>query len=152
MSTSHKAIALARELADTLKKRLSTLAFSEGFDTDGAPLIIIGDGVAGDANAVIKVNTINWPLAKDVLGLNQTVFTPHVIQVATEANPAGGAGADPLSPQQLLSIWGDVLLKGTRAEWYQSTSGVAPTASTYGTPSNLKASYDNLYYPMTSSS
>lgn len=153
MANSYKAIGMARSLNDVLSKRLPTLNVRESFDTDGNPLILVGAGTAGQANAVIKVKAISWPLAKDILGLDSTVYVPHVVQLCTEANFAGTTDnvADTLNPQQLLDILTEVTKLGSKVEWYQTASGTAPTAAGI-TGSNLKASIDpNLYWPMIAS-
>lgn len=142
-STSYKAAALSHDLADKLKSRLSgALALVESVDTDGNPLITIGPGGAGNANALIKTLPVSWPLAKDVLGLSALQYTPHVMQLGTEADPTAGAGADPLSAAQLMLIQGEMMQHGTRIEWYQSAAGTAPTASILGDATKLKASFE----------
>lgn len=145
---SYKAQALAHEIADKLKIRLSALTLVEGFDTNGNPTITIGAGSPGGKNFFVRVQPISWPLSLNVLGLASEVFTPHVIQFATEANPAGGAGADILTPAELLPFLGETLVRGTKVEWYTSTNGTAPVVGTL-VAGNLQASYEaSLYFPM----
>jgi len=152
MSTTYKAQALAHELADRLRARgFTALGVVESFDTDQSPLIIIGAGANGGRNAVIKVGPVVWPLAQDILGLTAPQYTPHVLQLVTEANPAGGAGADPLTPADLLGIMGQSVLMGCQTEWYQSASGTAPTAAAI-IAGNLKATFaPDVYHAMVSS-
>lgn len=151
MATTHKAISMARDLADALRKRLPSKTVTESFDTDGSPLIAIDDGspATGEENVLLKVRPLDWPLAKDVLGLAQTVFTPHVIQMATEAEADADASVIILSRQTLLHVLGEVLGKGCKVEWYESANTVVPVAGTF-IAGNLKASYDSLYWPMVS--
>lgn len=163
MANSYKALAIAHELADKLKARLpSTQIVTESFDTDNNPLVSISDGspAAGEANFVIKVAAVDWLLAQDVLGLAQNVFSPHVIALATEADPAGGAGADPTTRAQLLPVLAQCLAMGCETRWYESTNGVAPSAGTitaggaagaaFG-PTNLKATYaPDVYHALIS--
>jgi hypothetical protein len=147
-----KAIALAHELADKLKVVFAGKTVAESYDTDGNPLISVNDGspAAGEANLVIKVAPISWPLAKDVIGQSANIYSPSVIQLVTEANPTGGAGADILTAQQLLWALGLIVLRGTAVEWYQSANGVAPTAAAI-IAGNLKATWQpDLYFGMTS--
>lgn len=154
MATTQKAISLARDLAEEIQKRLPTMTVATSFDSDGNPLVSVDDGspASGEASALIKVRPIDWPLAKDALGLASQVYTPHVIQLATEANYAATTDnvADNLTRAQLLAILGPCLQKGCRVEWYEETYGTPPAASTI-TGSKLKASYENLYYPMVQS-
>lgn len=159
MANSYKALAIAHELADKLKAR-QALAVVESFDTDNNPLITLGAGSPGGANFVIKVAAVDWPLGQDVLGLAQNVFSPHVIAVASEADPAGGAGADPTTRAQLLPVIGQCMAMGCETRWYESASGVAPSAGTItagatGTqafgPTNLKATYaPDVYHALIS--
>jgi hypothetical protein len=158
VANSYKALAIAAELADKLKTRLpATQLVTQSFDTDGNPLISINDGTAAtlEANFVIKIAAVDWPLALDVLGLAQTVFTPHVIAIATEADTTAGAAADPMTRAQLLPVIGQALAMGCETRWYESAVGAVPTAATitagaatgaaFGT-TNLKATYQPDHY------
>lgn len=152
MATSAKASKMSAELADRLKIRpgLSALTVRESVDTDGNPLILVGAGSAGGENAVVKTKPVVWSLATDVLGLAANIYTPHVMQVVTEANPTGGSGADPLSAADLLSLIAQCSAMGCIVEWYQSAAGVAPTAAAIIT-ANLKATYyPDARYPLIS--
>lgn len=152
MANSFKALEIARQLQSKLFQRLGSSVHDMSFDTDGNPLILIDDGspAAGEKNWVIKVRPIDWPLAKDVLGNSALMFTPHVVQFVTEANPTGGAGADVLAPADMLPVMGEILLVGAQVEWYQSANGVAPTAAAI-ISGNLKASfYPDIYNKLTS--
>jgi hypothetical protein len=156
VANSYKAQAIAHELADKLKTR-QALPVTESFDTDGNPLISLGDGASGDANFVIKVAAVDWPLPQDILGLAQNVYTPHTIAVATEADYAGTVDniADPTTRAQLLPVIGQCLAMGCETRWYESAAGTAPTAGTitagassgaaFGT-THLKATYAPDHY------
>lgn len=150
---SFKAQELAEALVDELKKR-STLALLQGVDSNGDPTIRLGDGVAGHKNFFIRVKAVSDTLSKDALGLTQTVFTPHVIQFATEENYAGVNDniADILVPAELLPVIGLIVLKGAAVEWYTSANGVAPVVGTL-VVANLKASFSpDLYWGILSQS
>jgi hypothetical protein len=151
MATTKKALAMAEELVSELKQRQSALAVAMSFDTDGNPLVKLGSGTAGQKNALIKIMPIDWPLAKDILGLASPVYTPHKVMVAFEANPAGGAGADVNDWPTLLVALGSALAKGARVEVYESANGDSPDADDL-IAANLKASFDpSVQYPMVSS-
>lgn len=151
-TNSYKATPVLREIRDELTKRLPTLAVTDGFDSaDNYPYFSLGSGVAGTANVIVKLSAVTWPLAKDIFGNVANVYTPLKAQIITEANPAGGAGADPDTSAVILATLGTVLARGSRTEWWQSASGVAPALTTLNTASNLKASYDSLYFPLTGS-
>lgn len=150
MATTKKALAMANEMAAELKQRQSTLAVAESFDSDQNPLVKVGTGTAGQKNALIKVMPIDWPLGKDILGLAQTVYTPHKVLVGFEANPAGGAGADINDWATLLVVLGVALSRGARVEVYESANGDSPDADDF-ISANLKAAYEpSMQYGMLS--
>lgn len=149
MATSKKALEMAAELLNELALRLPALAPVQTFDTDGSPLIQVGTGVAGSKGGMLKIMPQPWTLATDILGLTSAIYTPSVIRVGFEANPAGGAGADINDWPTLSAIVGAVALRGTRVEVYQSTAGVAPTAATLADATKLVATFEpSLQYPM----
>jgi hypothetical protein len=154
MATTKKALALADELASELKQRQTALAVAQSFDTDGNPLIQVGAGTAGAKGGLVKIKPIDWPLAKDILGLQAEVYTPHVIQLGVEANPAGGAGADVNDRVTELLLLATLVTRGTRVEVYETASGTAPAANATNTfaAGNFKAAYDaSVQFPMISS-
>jgi hypothetical protein len=152
MANDYKSQAISNQLADLFKQRLNgSLALVQSNDTDLNPLISIGPGTNGGANAIVKVIPQNWPLAQDVLGLSANIYGPHTVQLVTEADPAGGAGADPLTPAQLLLVIGQIVLMGCLVEWYQSASGTAPSAAAI-IAGNLKGTFvPDVQYQMISS-
>jgi hypothetical protein len=153
MAVDYKSVALSAEMADELKMRLSPLAVVEGFSTGLDPMLTIGAGVAGGRNAIVITKPIDWPLAKDVLGLTARVYNPHVIQLISEANYAGATDsvADTLSPADILTIQAVITKRGCKVEWYQSAAGVAPTGAA-AIAGNLKATFEaDLYWNINSS-
>lgn len=144
---NYKSLAIARELADELSKR-TTLAVTQGVDSNGNPTIRVGTGVIGAPGGFYIVKPLDWPNVTNVIGQVQPVYTPDMIQLCTEANPAGGAGADINSPAQLLLLLAPALRRGCVFEWYNSANGVAPSAAGItGTPA---ATFDDLYWPIVS--
>lgn len=147
-----KALEMAHEIADKLKLRFSTKTVTEGFDTDGLPTITVNDGspATTEMNIFVKVNLQSWPLAKDILGNAANIYAPLTVQLVTEA-PAAGSGAGVyLTVQNVLDIVGELILRGSRVEWYQSANGVVPVAASI-TAGNLKGSFQpDLYNPLTS--
>lgn len=151
---SFKAREIAAELADELKIRMSALALSQTNDANGDPVITLGAGVALGRNAVIRVKAIEWALAKDSLGLPATIYTPHVIQIASEANYAATSDnvADTLTTADLLALLATCSKRGTRVEWWQEATGTPPAVTTFDTASKLKATYEaELYWGMKAS-
>jgi hypothetical protein len=148
---SAKANKLALELGDRLKKRLpSTFVFTEAFDTNGdATLSITADSTPAttEQNIFIRVKAIAWALTKNVLGLDQEVFTPSVVQLAIEA---GDDATDQfLADTTLLYVLGEVMTLGTRVELWKETNGTVPAVTTFNTANKQKAVYEaSLYFPM----
>lgn len=149
MATTKKALAMAEELVSELKQRQSALAVVMSFDTDGNPLVKIGSGAVGAKGGLVKIMPIDWPLAKDILGLASQVYTPHKILLAVEANEAAAvAEADVNDWQTKLTMLGALLARGTRLEVYESANGTGPTVGTM-IPGNLKGAYDpSAQYPL----
>ena len=148
ITVTQKALDIAADLASDWKLRLSALALAQSSDTDGCPVITLGTNVAGSDGAVIKVLPLVTFLL-DALGNAQPVYSPHKIQIVTEADPTGGSGADPVTANTLMQVFGETLRKGTIVEWYQSANGTAPSVSAI-TAGNLKSTFSNLYNPTTS--
>lgn len=130
---SYKAEAIAHESAANLKLRVS-LTITEG--TQGTdPTLLIGAAAAGSTGAFVKIIASPTPLAFDILGLATVVPSPCVTQIAFEANPAGGAGADVNTYATILPILGEFVSRGTRVEIYLSANGTAPSnAAITGVP------------------
>jgi hypothetical protein len=157
MATTYKAQAIAHQLADWLKARLNGTPANlvEGFSSaDQNPYILINDGSPAtlEANFVIKVMPIAWPTAQDILGLAQIQYTPHVIQLVTEADTTAGAAADPFTRAQLMNVLGQIQQMGTQVEWYETAAGTVPTLTLLenGT-ATLKSTWNpDLYRPLIS--
>lgn len=146
---SFKAQPIAHKLADILKARGYTL--TESFDTDGYPLVSVGPGTNGGKNAIFKVLPTGWPLQTDVLGNTANSYGPHSVLIATEADSAGTGIAAASGWQFLADMLFQGMLTGCHIDIYQSANGTAPTASTFSTASNLKASFDpDIYHALIS--
>lgn len=153
-STSYKAKQIADELAADYRVTLSSLTLVQSFDSSGNPTIALGAGVAGGANAFIVVKPIDWALAKDIFGNSALQFSPHVIQLCTEANYAATTDnvADTLTAAQIAHLVFPIARVATQFEWYQTATGTAPTVSGI-TAANLKVTKDNdLYWNVQASS
>ncbi len=152
--TSKKAISLAEEIKSILRIRLPTETISEGFDTDFAPWFRIGSADEGEDGILIKVRPIEWPLARDVLGLESTIFTPHVIQCAVEED-GGGLAFTTGNLSFYLTILGELLYRGTKVEIFaaEAEQGAKPgLAAIDDDKENLIASYEaDVQYPMMAS-
>ena len=149
MSTTTKSLATARELLDLLEKEVATTlpVQVETFDTDGNPVITLSADAtpaAGEKVIVLRVMPISWT-ATDIIGHTSQIYTPHKIQICTEANKADGGGDDILTPVELLPVLAEVCRRGMIVEWYQSANGAVP-ATTEITASNLKKGWHELYW------
>lgn len=153
MATTKKALALADEFISEWKQR-SSVAIALTYDTDSSPLVHIGAGTNGAAGALLKFQPLDWPLAKDILGLAAEVYTPHVIKVNVEANYAGSDnGVADINTWALnLLILSMVAVRGTRVELYVSTNGTAPNATDIADATKLVGSFQpNAQFGMVSS-
>lgn len=150
MATTTKALAIARELIDLWTKELSSSFASivQSFDSSGNPVITLSDGgpTTGEKVAIVRISPISWT-ATDILGNASPMYTPHVIDLCTEANYAATTDgvADILTPTELLPLLGEIVKRGTQVRWYVSANGTVP-ATTQMTSGNLSASYTDLYW------
>ena len=137
---NQKAYVLRENLASEMAQRLPALAQTKSVDSsDNGQCLLLGDGVATHANAFIKIVPISWPNAKDVLGLQATVYTPNVIQICVEA--VSGAGAEPLPWADKLPILAALAQRGTRIEIYETATATAPSLAGI-ISGNLKATFE----------
>ena len=146
MASSYKAVAIATVLFSDLKLRLSALAAtsSTGFDSNGNPTITLASNATPattQKNVFIRVLPASTIFTNSIGG-TPDVFSPTIIQFATEA-PAAGAGhtSDYLSPSDLVALYGCLFQKGTRVEMYQSANGTVPVVGTL-VAANLQTAWE----------
>lgn len=153
MQTTQKSIEIARYLKEELASRTGlTVALSfEVLSADVSdaatryPVLLVGDDVGTHAGCRVVVKPIEWPLAKDVLGLQSPVYTPDEILVGFEAPAAGPVEATSLALK--LQILGALVLQGTRVSIFESaTTDFFDTADF--TTANLKGTFEDIKYPM----
>jgi hypothetical protein len=159
-------IAQARAVANELTFRLATLAVplsvTNAFDANNLPLLTIAPSsgaawTAGQQYAIVQFNLVP-SINSDVLGLTQTVYTPMLIQIVVEGNTAGTGSPFPttsdfnsvLSFATELAIMGTLLRVGASVQVYNSGHGVQPVIASI-IAANLKATFDDLINPLTSS-
>ena len=150
MATTRKAQDMALFLADELKLRMSKIATpltvaDVSFDTDQNPLVKIGTGSVGAAGALIKIKPIDWPLAQNIVGLAQPVYSTHELLIVREASVAGNTDA------VLMNIALIAAARGTRVVFYQSANGTAPDASQFIDGNKTATIEPSLYYGMQAS-
>lgn len=134
---------LAEELKMRLGKIGTPLVVAEvSFDTDQNPLIKIGTGAVGAAGGLVKIKPIDWPLAQNIVGLSEPVYSVHELLFVREAAVAGNVD------EALMNIVLPCAARGTRVVFYQSPNGTAPDASQF-IDANKKATIEpSLYYGM----
>lgn len=108
---------MGRELANKFSHRLpSTITVSETFATalslEGAPLITVADG--SETLALIAIEGIEIEGSKDVLGLPQRVFHPHVVKVVLNDTVA--------TPVLYGALLGEIYKLGTKVEIMTATN------------------------------
>lgn len=152
MSTTPIAIATARELKDRWAKEVyATLPYiTESSDSSGNPVLTLSADATpatGEKVVVVRVKPISMASMLNVLGSTQEVFSPHVIQICTEANYAATTDnvADILTPAELGPVIIACGRKGMTVEWYVSANGTVP-ATTQMTSSNLKVTVQGNMY------
>jgi hypothetical protein len=126
MPATQKQVVLLDAIAEELSRRLPAITSqTKGQDSQQNPQLVLGAGTAGAAGCYIRIIQQPWT-AKNVLGLTNDVYTPHVVQVVFEANPTPGAGADINSLATLSTVIAVCARKNTALEIFQETTGAAP--------------------------
>lgn len=136
MAISSKSLVLAAELKDNLEKRFAVV--SQSFDTDGAPLILVGDGTAGSQSMLVKVKQFD-PIGTNAIGQSVQGYSPHICQVVLETSTIANVAL--MTEANEIAALGEVLKLGTRVELYMSANGNAVDASDI-ISGNLKATWD----------
>lgn len=148
---TQKAISMARRLADELTFRLNgDLDVVESRDSNGNPLVTVGDAGIGDAGCLIRIVTVPT-IQKNSIGLDQEVFTPHIVQLMTEANYAGSDNgvADINTATQFATFLAVCVETGAKVEIWQTANGTAPSAGAFATGSNKKGEVlSSVQYPL----
>ena len=136
-----KSILAINNLASILKQRLSALAQAISFDTDNNPVILVGSGVATQETFVVKFKPIPalWS-TNPILGTAQPVYSPYVAQLCIEA--CSGAGAQPLTWTDKLTIIGLLTAGGWRTELHETATGTAPSVAAIDAGTVLKATFE----------
>ncbi len=151
MAGTFKATAMRDELASELAIRLPTKVQLKAFGAAGEADLTIGDTsafAAGEDAVFIRFTGVT-SLQKDVLGLAQNVFTPHIAQVVVEGNPVGGAGADVGTWATRLTVLGCLVAKGIKVELYvRANTNAVGSAGITGTPASFEI---HPQYPMMAS-
>jgi hypothetical protein len=112
-------------------------------DASGNPVITLcqdSSPGAGDKTVVVLIKPYATGTATDVFGNTANAYTPHVIQICTEANYASTvATPDYLTPVELLPVICEVAKKGCITEWHVTTNTTIPSEAAITAGTNLKA-------------
>jgi hypothetical protein len=148
---SAKALAFQRDLAAAVEARLADPAFGisgetvvKSFSTtveglEGAPLISV-KASGGNVDALLRIEQVGT-IAKDILGLPQTVFTPHICKLILDSD---------LSlvnyTKLLTAVGGECMIHGIKLEVYAAAAATEANLSS----GNLKTVFDSVQYPLMS--
>lgn len=132
---SAKALAFGRDLTAALIQRGfadAVESFSAVTGVEGAPVVTVEDKFLTRIEQTPAVG-------KDVLGIPQTVYTPHVAKCVVSDDSAS------LLAEVMLKCVGEVIVRGVRVEvWINAT---VTEGSISGDPAFV---FDSIQYPLTS--
>lgn len=148
LKSTAKAEALARDLAEKLKKRLAGSAtidtVREDKDANGWPLIFLSDGgteTAGNPVILIRIKGDD-AVSKDIFGNAITAAAPHTTEVAYEKD---GTEGEP-SRLDLTTVLFETIKMGTKIAIKEIDDATAVTESAINAASADKT-LDDLYWP-----
>jgi hypothetical protein len=151
MATTKKALQLANELADELRKRCADYGeIIEGFDANGFPYIRLSDGAPAthDDTVLIRVRPREWALATDIIGNAQTVYALSKIEIIVEADTGNAVMAPWVSIPHIMDILSAATLRGCLVEYRETAEATVPAIAASTT---LVHSFEDLYWNMQSS-
>jgi hypothetical protein len=147
---SAKALAFQRDLAAAIESRVADPAFGITDETvvksfsavsglEGAPLISV-KASGGNVDALVRIEQVGT-LAKDILGLAQTVFTPHICKLIIDSD------LSLINYTKLLTaVGGECMIHGIKLEVYAAAAATEANLSSV----NLKTVFDSVQYPLMS--
>lgn len=150
MATTKFAQVLQRDLAEDLTLRGYTV--TQSFGTSGDPMLLVGTGATTTQTALIRILPEDT-LQVNSVGVTQTVYTPHKIQLAIEENTSGGVTF--LTLANALKLAAAILPKGTKVEVFLVATGDMPLNEADFADSDTQlvaVLYPNLYHPLTAQS
>lgn len=144
-----KAIALSRDLADKLSKRLSGSAtidtVRQALDANGWPMLFLSDGgveTAGSPVILIRIKGVD-AVSKDIFGNSTTAYAPHTLEFNYELTAAN----NPIPADGDLWIGAFESIK-TGVRWIakENANGTAVTEANLAT-ATVVADLEELYWP-----
>jgi len=160
MYSNAKAIALLRDVADKLSKRLAfanpsgpglntvTTAFSAPDAAGGTwPYLLItsgGNAAEGQPVVYVKISAQDM-VSKDIFGNDTDSYAPHVLTFAYELTGAAGTNSIP-SHADILACEFETIKTGVAFTLKELANGTAVTDANV-TAAAVTATYDELYWP-----
>lgn len=142
MAYDYKSVAQIRQLLTILNYTLAneSVTITESQDSDGYPLILVGDvAAAGVKAATIRIRPITWPVVQtSIPGISQPVYTPHLVEMVYENIAANTA-------RFLLKLQVPMAKLGMRMVVYRTAAATAPVVGTM-TEANKQFSDDADIY------
>lgn len=149
MATTKMASVLQRDIAEELGLRLSALTLVQTTGTAGDPVITLGALTAGSQSAFIRIAT-EATLQLNSVGVAQTVYAPHIVQVVLETSTIANVAL--MLESNKFPLFGVLLAHGAKVELYM-TANTNAVEETDITSANLKATfYPAAYFPLTAQS
>ena len=145
-----KAIALARDLADKLSKRLAPAAAGlntvrQAFDANGWPMIFCSHNAnEAEGQPVLAIRISNPDMvSKDIFGNSLFAYAPHILEIAYELNtvPASFVAVADRARAEFESI-----KTGCRWQLKEIANGTAVTEASMNAKA-ADADLDELYWP-----
>jgi len=145
-----KAEVLMRTLKEKLGFRLPAMILTDSRDVSGNPVLTVAADAAwntGDEWATIKIKPVDQ-IGVNSIGQAQESFSPHVCQLVAEESAA--AGVSYLKDTTSMALEIELKALGCILELYLSAITDEPNESEI-VDANLKARYDDIVNPLTSS-
>jgi hypothetical protein len=151
---------LARDLLEELPLRTGLVVTDLGLGTNGDPLIRIGTGATTTQSALLRIVSEST-LQVNSVGVAQTVYTPHSIQIAVEqqfdnaSSPALISGVAVLTLANISKVLAAVLPKGTKVEIFIVAAADMPLNEADFADSDtllVATLYPHMYHPLTAQS
>lgn len=144
-----KAIALSRDLASVLAKRLAGSAsintIRPAFDANGWPLLFLsvsGNEAAGQPVILIRIKGVD-AVSKDVFGNATTAYAPHTLEYAYELTAAN----NPIPiDSDLWTTSYEAEKTGVRFQVKEMANGTAVTEAAINAAAPL-VDLENIYWP-----
>jgi len=149
MQSNAKAIAVARDLADILAKRLAGNSglntVTQAFDSNNWPLLVVSsNGAVAEGQPVVQIRISGVDaISKDIFGNQTYAYAPHIMELAYELKSNGDSVA---AHADLLAVEFEAMKSGIRIQIKEIANGTAVTSASAAAASAI-ADLDNLYWP-----